>query len=317
MKDTALSALDSGLLGPVQVREIVDKLGVSPTKKIGQNFVHDPGTVRKIVKEAGVCPGHKVVEVGPGIGSLTLALLEAGAYVSAVEIDPFLTTALPDTIASRQPQNLSKFAVKQQDALQITGVSDLAVPSSLGETEFIPELLVANLPYNVAVPVIITFIEVFTHLKQVLVMVQMEVANRLAAKPGSKVYGVPSVKANWYAQVERASTIGRAVFWPVPNVDSALVRLTVRSESLVTQQGLEIDKLAETQLRKETFAVVDAAFGQRRKTIRVALQKWAGSAARAEEILLHAKIDPQKRGETLTVEDFLAIALSARMINKD
>lgn len=293
---------DGGLLGPVKIRQLADALGIRPTKTLGQNFVHDAGTVRRIVRDAGVHAGDAVLEVGPGLGSLTLAILEAGALLSAVEIDPPLAGALPTTIADMMPTAVDRFAVLNRDALDISAPTDLAVPVDWSTTEagkggepYAPTHLVANLPYNVAVPVLLTLLEAIPSLKTITVMVQLEVADRLAAVPGSRVYGVPSVKANWYARVWRGAKISRNVFWPVPNVDSALVHFEVRPQP----QGVA---------RESVFAVVDAAFAQRRKTLRAALGNWAGTPAQAEDILLAAGIDPSRRGETLTIDKFVAIA---------
>ncbi|MEU1805952.1 16S rRNA (adenine(1518)-N(6)/adenine(1519)-N(6))-dimethyltransferase RsmA [Streptomyces sp. NPDC019937] len=285
-----MSSTDPGttdaLLGPADIRDLAARLGVRPTKQRGQNFVIDANTVRRIVRTAEVRPDDVVVEVGPGLGSLTLALLEAADRVTAVEIDDVLAAALPATVAARLPERADRFALVHSDALHIT---DLPGPA--------PTALVANLPYNVAVPVLLHMLARFPSIERTLVMVQSEVADRLAAPPGSKVYGVPSVKAAWYAHVKRAGAIGRSVFWPAPNVDSGLVSLTRRTEPLAT-----------TASRDEVFAVVDAAFAQRRKTLRAALSGWAGSAPAAEAALTAAGISPQARGESLTVEDFAAIA---------
>lgn len=291
------------LLTPADVRALAEGLGVRPTKTLGQNFVHDAGTVRKIVREAGVQAGDYVLEVGPGLGSLTFALLEAGAYVSAVEIDERLAEALPQTVAERAPEKAPYLAVVCRDALTITGVEDLAVPSALetaGES-VAPRYLVANLPYNVAVPVLLTLLEALPSLERVLVMVQTEVAERLAAQPGSRTYGIPSVKAAWYGQARMGSKISRSVFWPVPNVDSSLVALTRHPDN-------DRKDFLRRATREEVFAVIDAAFAQRRKTLRAALASWAGSPARAEVILRKAGIDPSVRGEKLALEDFVAIA---------
>ena len=265
-------------------------LGIRPTKTLGQNFVHDAGTVRRIVKSAGVRPDDTVLEIGPGLGSLTLALLETGARVIAVEIDPALARALPVTVADRMPQAAGRLSLIEADALSITG------PQSLDETGNPPTRLVANLPYNVAVPVLLTALEALPSLESVTVMVQSEVADRLAAEPGSRTYGVPSVKAAWYAAARRTLTISRHVFWPVPNVDSALVEL-VRRRPPVTRAT-----------REQVFAVVDAAFAQRRKTLRKALAKLAGGADAAESALRAAGIDPARRGETLDITAFAALA---------
>ena len=210
---------ESGLLGPIEVHAICEALGVRPTKTLGQNFVHDAGTVRRIVRDAGIGEGTQVVEVGPGLGSLTLGLLEAGAWVRAIEIDPVLARALPVTVAQRMPDAAQRLHVVNRDAVQIEGLADFGVEWDA------PTHLVANLPYNVAVPLLLSMMESFPSLDYALVMVQAEVADRLAAEPGSRIYGVPSVKAAWYGNANRAGTIGRSVFWPIPNVDSALVSL--------------------------------------------------------------------------------------------
>ncbi|SDQ49388.1 dimethyladenosine transferase [Thermostaphylospora chromogena] len=277
------------LLGPADIRVLADKLGLRPTKKLGQNFVIDGGTVRRIVRVAEPRPDDVVLEVGPGLGSLTLALLPEVARVVAVEIDPVLAEQLPRTVAERAPETADRLTVVHADALKVT-VEDLTTPSGP------PTILVANLPYNVAVPVVLHLFQEVPGLRGGLVMVQSEVADRLAARPGSKIYGIPSVKASWFADVRRAGPVGRAVFWPVPNVDSGLVALTRR----------EPPPTAAT--REEVFAVIDAAFAQRRKTLRAALADWAGSAANAERALRAAGIDPGERGERLTVADFARIA---------
>ncbi|MGE9692829.1 MULTISPECIES: 16S rRNA (adenine(1518)-N(6)/adenine(1519)-N(6))-dimethyltransferase RsmA [unclassified Streptomyces] len=274
------------LLGPADIRELAAALDVRPTKQRGQNFVIDANTVRRIVRTAEVRETDTVVEVGPGLGSLTLALLEVAADVTAVEIDDTLAAALPATVAARLPEKAGHFRLVHSDALR---VRELPGPA--------PTALVANLPYNVAVPVLLHMLEHFPSVERTLVMVQAEVADRLAAPPGSRVYGVPSVKAAWYAHVKRAGSIGRSVFWPAPNVDSGLVSLVRREEPLTTSAS-----------RREVFAVVDAAFAQRRKGLRAALAGWAGSAAAAEEALRAAGVSPQARGEALTVEEFARIA---------
>ena len=273
------------LLGPAQIRQLAQRLGIRPTKSWGQNFVVDANTVRRIVRRAGVASGDPVIEVGPGLGSLTLALLETGAHVTAVEIDPTLAAALDETVTLVAPEAASRLRVVHADALDLMTLPD---PQ--------PVALVANLPYNVSVPVVLTLLERFPTLARVLVMVQLEVAERLAAPPGSKVYGVPSVKAAWYADAQLAGTVPRSVFWPVPNVDSGLVAMTRREPP------------ATTATRVEVFAVVDAAFAQRRKTLRAALAGLAGGAPQAEVALRAAGVDPTARGETLGVRDFAAVA---------
>jgi 16S rRNA (adenine1518-N6/adenine1519-N6)-dimethyltransferase len=275
----------SPLLGPAEIRELADALGVRPTKTLGQNFLHDANTIRRIVRTAELAPGERVLEVGPGLGSLTLGLLEAGHHVDAVEIDPVLAAALPPTVAARLgPAELN---VVTADALRFS-------PSELDGSA--PTALVANLPYNVAVPVVLQLLAGFQSLRTALVLVQAEVADRLAAPPGSKVYGVPSVKVAWYAAAVRAGAVARTVFWPVPNVDSGLVRLVRRPPP------------ATTATREQVFAVIDAAFAQRRKMLRSALAGWAGSAAAAEAALVAAGVDPSARGETLDVAAFARIA---------
>ena len=272
------------LLGPAEIRGLAAELDVRPTKKLGQNFVHDPNTVRRIVELAGVGDGDAVLEVGPGLGSLTLGLLAAGARVSAVEIDPVLAARLPGTAAERAPGG--QLTVLERDALKLRA-DELPEP---------PSTLVANLPYNVAVPVVLHLLAELPSLTRALVMVQTEVADRMAAGPGSRTYGVPSVKIAWYGQARKVAAVPRAVFWPVPNVDSALVSFERAAEP------------ASAADRKAVFEVVDAAFAQRRKTLRAALASWAGSAGRAEELLQAAGIDPRTRGEQLTVRQFARIA---------
>jgi 16S rRNA (adenine1518-N6/adenine1519-N6)-dimethyltransferase len=282
----------AGLLTPSDVREIAGRLGVRPSKRLGQNFVIEAGTVRRIAALAAVCPDDVVLEVGPGLGSLTLALLEAGpAGVIAVEVDPMLAGELPRTVAARAPALAGRLAVVTADALRI-GERDL--PAA-------PSVLVANLPYNVAVPVVLHLLAALPSLERGLVMVQAEVADRMCAAPGSRVYGAPSVKLAWYAAARSAGTVPRTVFWPVPNVDSRLVSFRRH------------DPPAAPASREEVFAVVDAAFGQRRKTLRAALSGWAGSAPEAERLLRVAGIKPGARGESLSVAEFARLA-AARTI---
>jgi 16S rRNA (adenine1518-N6/adenine1519-N6)-dimethyltransferase len=270
------------LLGPAEIRDLAELLDIQPTKKLGQNFVIDANTVRRIVRAASVAPGETVVEVGPGLGSLTLGLLEAGASVVAVEIDKRLAAQLPLTVAELAPG--AQLTVLTEDALKVTSLPDA------------PTVLVANLPYNVSVPVLLHFLEHFPSIERGLVMVQAEVGERVAAGPGSKVYGSPSVKAAWYGAFTTAGKVSRQVFWPVPNVDSILVRFE-RHE----QPGTEAERLA-------TFALVDAAFQQRRKMLRQALAPVLGDSALASARLEAAGVAPTARGEELTVDDFLSIA---------
>ena len=278
----------AALLGPVEIRALAEKLDIVPTKKLGQNFLHDPNTIRRIVAAAELDPTDRVLEVGPGLGSLTLGLVEAVGEVTAVEIDSRLAAQLPDTVAERAPEYAPRLRVVEKDALRVTD-SDVTEPTAL----------VANLPYNVAVPVLLHLLETFPSIHRVLVMVQLEVADRLAAQPGSKVYGVPSVKAGFYGKVSKAGTIGKNVFWPAPNIESGLVRIDVFEDAPwpVTDES-----------RAKVWPVIDAAFAQRRKTLRAALSGHFGSGAAAENALRAADIDPKQRGEKLAVEDFVRLA---------
>jgi 16S rRNA (adenine1518-N6/adenine1519-N6)-dimethyltransferase len=283
------AAGDDRLLSPTDVRRLVAALDLRPTKTLGQNFVIDPNTVRRIVRTAELAADDVVIEVGPGLGSLTLALLPAVVRVVAVEIDPTLAGALGATVSAQRPDLLDRLEVVTADALTLTAV---AGPP--------PTALVANLPYNISVPVLLHLLDTLPSLRSGLVMVQAEVADRLVAGPGSRTYGAPSVKAAWWASLRRAGSVPRTVFWPVPNVDSGLVAFT-RREPPVTSAS-----------RRAVFAVIDAAFAQRRKTLRAALAGWAGSAPEAEAALRRAEVDPSTRGEQLTVADFARIAESAR-----
>ena len=276
-------------LGPAEVRLLAERLGLRPTKQRGQNFVIDPNTVRRIVRTSAITADDVVLEVGPGLGSLTLALLDTGARVVAVEVDPLLAGALPATIASYAPGQADRCTVVEADALRLDG---LAGPA--------PTALVANLPYNVSVPVLLHLMALLPSLRHGLVLVQAEVADRLAAPPGSRTYGVPSVKAAWFADVRRAGPVPRTVFWPAPNVDSGLVAWTHR------------DPPAVDVTRAEVFTVVDAAFAQRRKTLRSALRGLAGSTAAIEAALAHAGVDPMSRGEAIDVHRFALIAEGLR-----
>lgn len=275
------------LLGAAEIRALAAELDVTPTKKLGQNFVVDANTVRKIVHAARVQPGERVVEIGPGLGSLTLAILEAGARVTAVEIDHRLAAHLPVT-AARHGVDADALTVVDADALRVTELP--------GE----PSVLVANLPYNVSVPVLLHFLETFPYLQRGVVMVQAEVAERLAAAPGSKIYGSPSAKAAWYGSWRLAGTVSRQVFWPVPNVDSLLVAFE-----------RDVEPRGDDDLRRRTFQIIDAAFGQRRKMLRQAVSPlFGGTAATASAALEAVGIDPTLRGEQLTIDDFVRLAAS-------
>ena len=272
------------LLGPAEVRELASRLGVRPTKTLGQNFVHDPNTVRRIVAAAGLSAEDVVVEVGPGLGSLTLGLLPVASRVYAVEVDPVLAAALPATVKDRASEYAERLTVLGRDALRL-GPDEVEGATAL----------VANLPYNVAVPVVLHLLATVPTIRHGLVMVQKEVADRLTAPPGSKVYGVPSAKLAWFATARTAGKVPPSVFWPVPNLDSGLVAFTAR------RPPAEVDRV-------RVFAVVDAAFAQRRKTLRAALAGWAGGADAAAAILTRAGVDPGARGESLTIEQFARIA---------
>jgi 16S rRNA (adenine1518-N6/adenine1519-N6)-dimethyltransferase len=268
---------------------LAEELGVRPTRKLGQNFVHDANTVRRIVATAHLRPDDVVLEVGPGLGSLTLALLASAHRVLAVEVDPVLAGALPDTVTARVPEQADRLRTLTADALRVTAAELRAAAGAK------PTVLVANLPYNVAVPVLLHLLAELPSMRSGLVMVQAEVASRLAAPPGSRDYGVPSAKVAWFAEVRRAGLVPRTVFWPVPNVDSGLVALTRRRPP------------ATTAARAVVFALVDTAFAQRRKTVRAALAGWAGSAAEAERLLRAAGVDPSTRAERLTIDDFARV----------
>lgn len=272
----------TGLLDPASIRALAGELGLRPTKQRGQNFVHDPNTVRRIVQAAGVGSDDVVLEVGPGLGSLTLGLLETGASVTAVEIEPKLAQALPDTIAARMPDAVDRLRVVEADALSVTDLPGLD-----------PTVLASNLPYNVAVPVLLAMLERFDWMAG-LVMVQLEVADRLVAAPGSKVYGVPSAKLAWYAAARRVGTVPASVFWPVPNVESGLIRID-RREPPVT-----------SATREQVFEIIDRAFAQRRKMLRAALAGLVGGDS--TDVLVAAGVDPQVRGEVLGIDDFARIA---------
>jgi 16S rRNA (adenine1518-N6/adenine1519-N6)-dimethyltransferase len=278
----------SRLLGPAEVRALAAELDLRPTKRLGQNFVHDPNTVRRIVKAAELEPDDVVVEVGPGLGSLTLALLPAVRAVHAVEIDPVLAGRLPATAADRAPALAGRLTVTAADALGVRA-ADLPAPA--------PTALVANLPYNVGVPVVLHLLAELPQLRRGLVMVQSEVAERLAAPPGSRAYGVPSAKLAWFAAARRAGSVPRAVFWPVPNVDSGLLAFERRDPPPGDREAV--------------FRLVDAAFAQRRKALRSGLAGWAGSPPAAEASLRAADIDPLARAETLSIEDFARLAAAA------
>jgi 16S rRNA (adenine1518-N6/adenine1519-N6)-dimethyltransferase len=271
------------LLGATEIRELAAKLDLKPAKSLGQNFVHDANVCRKIVRIAGVTAQDIALEIGPGLGSLTLAMLEEAESVIAVEIDSRLAQQLPMTVAAHS-DNAEKLSVIHQDAL------------SLQSLPMQPTVLVANLPYNVSVPVFLHLLEIFPSLRSGVVMVQAEVADRLAAKPNSKEYGIPSVKAAWWADVTGAGSVSRNIFWPQPNVDSKLVAFKRRATP------------GDEELRRKVFAVVDLAFAQRRKMLRSALSPMFGSSQAAEAVLIHAGVDPTLRGESLDIDSFCAIA---------
>lgn len=288
-KVTPAEETQSNLLGAADIRRIAAEAGISPTKKLGQNFVIDPGTVRKIVRESGIGSDDLVLEVGPGLGSLTLGILEVGAHLTAVEIDPPLAARLPSTVSEYNRDGANRLNIVNQDALLL---QDTNLPAEYGTTDF---TLVANLPYNVATPILLTLLERFPHLTRFLVMVQKEVADRLVASPGTKIYGTPSAKLAWYGTAKRAGTIGRNVFWPAPNVDSALV--------LFTRDKAET---RDMNSRASVFDLIDAAFQQRRKTLHAALRQRVGDQAYAL-----SGIDPTRRGETLGIDEFMRLNAAA------
>jgi 16S rRNA (adenine1518-N6/adenine1519-N6)-dimethyltransferase len=270
------------LLGSGEIRRLAAELDLKPTKKLGQNFVIDPNTIRKIVAAANLSPRDKVVEIGPGLGSLTLGLLEKVNSLEVIEFDSRLADRLKQTLDQRASGH--KCHIIYADAMDVT------------ELPFEPDALVANLPYNISVPVILHFMETFPTLTKGLVLVQAEVAARLIAPPGSKTYGSPSAKLAWYAKASSGGVVSRNIFWPIPNVDSALVYFEKREDEF------------PAALRLEVFRVIDGAFAQRRKTLRQALSDWAGSPAEAERILVEAGISPQARGEDLIIDDFVRLA---------
>ena len=280
-----ISEQEGSLLGAADIRRIAAEEGITPTKKFGQNFVIDPGTVKKIVTASKINSNDFVMEVGPGLGSLTLAILQAGANLTAVEIDPPLAKRLPSTVKEFMPNALERFNVILNDALELNAQD---VPNLANAQHF---TLVANLPYNVATPIILTLLEKFNNLTSFLVMVQKEVADRLCAQPGTKTYGTPSVKLAWYGESQKAGLIGRNVFWPAPNVDSALVYFERNNEIREDEQE-----------REKVFKIIDAAFQQRRKTLHSALK-----GIISNESYDIAGIDPTRRGETLTCAEFLAL----------
>ncbi|TAP25838.1 16S rRNA (adenine(1518)-N(6)/adenine(1519)-N(6))-dimethyltransferase RsmA [Arthrobacter sp. S41] len=281
------------LLGATEIRRLAEELGIRPTKTLGQNFVIDGNTIRRIVAAANVDPAETVLEVGPGLGSLTLGIMDAAAKVVAVEIDPPLAKRLPQTMAEFRPGREDDLTVILSDAMKVT------------ELPHNPTALVANLPYNVAVPVVLHLLEHFPSIRHGLVMVQDEVADRMSATPGNKIYGIPSVKGAWYGTMRKAGVIGMNVFWPAPKIHSGLVSFTRDKDR------------SDAPDRKEVFAIIDAAFAQRRKTLRAALSGWAGSGIRAEKILVLAGIDPKERGEKLDVEKYIDIARAAQQVPAD
>lgn len=277
----------SDLLGPVEIRALADQYNIVPTKRRGQNFLHDAGTIRRIVARAAVTPGQVVLEVGPGLGSLTLGLLEAGAIVEAVELDSTMASVLPKTVAARGRRWEQRLSVVNADALELQP----------GDLELAPEALVANLPYNVAVPIVLTVLARFVSVESVLIMVQGEVADRLVAAKGSKTYGAPTVKLAWYGTAVRAGTVGPDVFWPRPNVDSALVRITTHPQPP-----------GDVPLREKTFRLIDAAFAQRRKMVRASLRSVIPDRDQLGRLLIEANVAPDSRPEALEIADFVRVA---------
>lgn len=288
MQWTSGCPLTIRLLGRSEIRRLAKELDFRPRKSFGQNFVHDANTVRRIVTASGIGKSDVVLEVGPGLGSLTLALLDRGATVVAVEIDPVLAARLPQTVAEHSNSEAQRLTVMHRDVLTLRREDVAAAPTAM----------VANLPYNVAVPALLHLLAEFPSIRTVTVMVQAEVAERLAAEPGGKEYGVPSVKVNFYGRVRRCGTVPPTVFWPIPRVYSGLVRIDrYETSPWPTEEGF----------RKQVFELVDTAFAQRRKTSRNAFVEWAGSGNESASRLLAASIDPARRGETLSIEDFVRL----------
>jgi 16S rRNA (adenine1518-N6/adenine1519-N6)-dimethyltransferase len=276
------------LLGRTEIRRLAKELDFRPRKSFGQNFVHDANTVRRVVSTAGVSRSDSVLEVGPGLGSLTLALLDRGAAVTAVEIDPVLANRLPQTVAEHSNSEINRLTVLNRDVLTLRR-ADLDVE---------PTAVVANLPYNVAVPALLHLLAEFPSIRVMTVMVQAEVAERLAAEPGGKEYGIPSVKVRFFGQVRRCGTVSPTVFWPIPRVYSGLVRIDRHASTTWP---------TDEPFRVRVFELIDIAFAQRRKTSRNAFVQWAGSGNESASRLLAASIDPARRGETLRIDDFVRL----------
>ena len=276
------------LLSRTEIRNLAKELDFRPRKALGQNFVHDANTLRRIVSASGVNKSDHVLEVGPGLGSLTLALLDRGSTVTAVEIDPVLANRLPKTVAEHSHSEIHRLAVLNRDILGLRRA----------DVEHPPTAVVANLPYNIAVPALLHLLAEFPSIRTVMVMVQAEVAERLAAEPGGKEYGIPSVKARFFGNVRRYGSVSPTVFWPIPRVYSGLVRID-RHEAAPWP--------TDDAFREQVFELIDTGFAQRRKTVRNAFLEWAGSGNASAELLLAASIDPARRGETLTVADFVRL----------
>ena len=276
------------LLGRTEIRNLAKELDFRPRKSLGQNFVHDANTVRRIVSAAGINKHDSVIEVGPGLGSLTLGLLDRGSTVAAVEIDPVLAHRLPRTVAEHSHSEIHRLTVLNRDILTLRQA----------DVETQPTALVANLPYNIAVPALLHLLAEFPSIRTVMVMVQAEVAERLAAEPGGKEYGIPSVKVRFYGRVRRYGMVSPTVFWPIPRVYSGLVRIDrYETTPWPTDEGF----------RDRVFQLVDIAFAQRRKTSRNAFLEWAGSGNESASRLLAASIDPARRGETLSITEFVRL----------
>lgn len=289
-----MTSEEPALLSAADIRKLADRLELRPTKTLGQNYVIDPNTIRRIVTTADLASTEHVVEVGPGLGSLTLGLMDRAQAVTAIEIDPPVAAQLAATVEQWRPGTSERLAVLEADAMQLSGEQIIAAAPVGADGP--PTAIVANLPYNVAVPVMLRLLAELPSINHGLVMVQQEVAERLTAAPGSKIYGVPSVKMAWYAETKLAGTIGTKVFWPAPRITSGLVHFTARTPP------------ETTATRSQVFEVIDVAFAQRRKTMRAALSSWAGSGAAAEEMLVAAGVDPKARGETLDIAAYARIA---------
>ena len=265
-------------LGAARVRELLTRHGVTPSRALGQNFVVDPNTIRKTLSVARVSPTDRVLEIGPGAGSLTLGLAASSPSVVAIERDDRLIPLLEEVLSNRR-----NVEIINGDAME----ADLAATRATS--------VVSNLPYNMAALLVLKVLEEAPEIQSLTVMTQKEVGERLAAGPGTKTYGATSVLVAYFALARVEAQVSRRAFWPVPRVDSVLVRIDRRPEP-------------DQESRQSLFEVVKAAFSQRRKTLRNSLAELAGSASAAEDLIRQAGVDPSRRPETLSLDDFLMLA---------